>query len=224
MPKFLLVSVVAVLAAAGSVGCAVREDPVVAFLGDSLTEGFGLPKADAYPALLARELGARGHPIRALNAGVGGDTVAHGRARLAGVLQRRPDVLVIALGVNDALRGTSIEEAGRDLRLIVADARAQGMRVILVGVQVPPSLATAHTRRFALMYERLAADERVVFVPDLLAGAAGDPSRMFSDALHPNAAGQRQLAANVRPALESVLTEVAAAARTGASDGTKAGR
>jgi acyl-CoA thioesterase-1 len=221
VPKFLLIVIVIVLATAGCTG---REAPLVAFLGDSLTEGWGLSMDNAYPALLARDLAARSHPIRALNAGRSGDTVAQGRARLADVLRRRPDVLVVALGVNDALRGMSVEAAEADLRLIVADARAQGARVVLVGVHAPPSLATAHTRRFALMYGRLAADERVPFVPDLLAGAAGDPRRMFPDALHPNAAGQRQLAENVRPALEFVLTEARAAGHPGVGVGTDATR
>jgi acyl-CoA thioesterase-1 len=183
----------------------------VAFLGDSLTEGWGLSTDEAYPALLARELGRRGRPIRALNAGRSGDTVAQGLARLPGVLRQGPDVLVVALGTNDALRGLSVEEAERDLRRILADARAKGARVLLVGIQPPPSLATPHARRFAALYPRLAADERVALVPDLLAGAAGDPARMFPDALHPNAAGQRQLAENVRPALELLLAEADAA-------------
>ena len=204
----------AVLAAAGwDSSCTGREGPLVAFLGDSLTEGWGLSADEAYPALLARELAARGRPIRALNAGRRGDTVAQGLARLPRVLQKRPDVVVVALGVNDALRGMSVEEAERDLRTIVARSQADGARVLLVGVPAPPSLATAHARRFASIYPRVAADARVALVPDLLAGAAGDPGRMFSDALHPNAAGQRQMAENVRPALELVLAEVGGLAR-----------
>jgi acyl-CoA thioesterase-1 len=115
--------------------------------------------------------------------------------------------------VNDALRGTSAEDAERGLRRVVADARAAGARVLLVGVSAPPPLATAHTRRFEAIYARLAADERVAFVPDLMAGAAGDPGQMFPDGLHPNGAGQRRLADNVRPVLEQVLAEVDAARR-----------
>ena len=206
--NFLFLFLVAPLAVAG---CTWYQTPLVAFLGDSLTEGWGLKKRDAYPAVLARALSERGHPIRVLNAGRGGDTVAQGRARLDNVLRRRPDVLVVALGINDALRDMSVEAAESDLRRIVTDARAHGARVVLVGVHAPPSLATAHTRRFASMYVRLAADLQVTFVPDLLAGAAGDPERMFPDALHPTTAGQRQLAENVRPMLEAVLVEISAA-------------
>jgi acyl-CoA thioesterase-1 len=204
----------AVLAVAGwDSSCTGSEGPLVAFLGDSLTEAWGLSPVEAYPALLARDLASRGRPIRALNAGRSGDTVAQGLARLPGVLRRRPDVLVVALGVNDALREMSVDEAERDLRRIVSDAQAAGARVLLVGVVAPPSLATAHTRRFAAIYARLAADTRAPLVPDLMAGAAGDPDRMFPDALHPNASGQRQLAENVRPALEIELAHVGVARR-----------
>lgn len=206
----------AVLAAAGwDSSCTGREGPLVAFLGDSLTEGSRIPADDAYPALLARELARRGRPIRALNAGRRGDTVAQGLARLPGLLERRPDVLVVALGINDALRGMSVEQAERDLRRIVAEARTSGARVLLVGAEAPPALATAHARRFASVYPRIASDERVALVPDLLAGVASDPALLFSDGLHPTAAGQRRLAANVCPALELVLAELGAAGRPG---------
>jgi acyl-CoA thioesterase-1 len=211
----------AVLAATGwdALSCTGHDGPLVAFLGDSLTEGWGLSTGEAYPSLLARELAERGRPIRALNAGRSGDTVAHGLARLPAVLRRRPDVLVVALGINDALRGMSVEEAERDLRRIVADAKASGARVLLVGVEPPASLATPHARRFASVYPRVASEERVALVPDLLHGASGDPAAMFRDALHPNAAGQRRLAANVRPTLERVLAEVDAGRRAGAARG-----
>src|SRR5512141_2411355 len=99
----------AVLAAAGwDSSCTGSEGPLVAFLGDSLTEGWGVPTDQAYPAILARELARHGRPIRSLNAGRSGDTVAQGLARLPGVLRQGPDVLVVALGVNDALRGMSV--------------------------------------------------------------------------------------------------------------------
>jgi acyl-CoA thioesterase-1 len=212
----------AVLGATGwDSSCTGSEGPLVVFLGDSLTEGWGLSRDEAYPALVARDLAAGGRPIRAVNAGRSGDTVAQGLARLPGALRRRPDVLVVALGVNDALRGMSAEDAERDLRRVVADARAADARVLLVGVLAPPPLATAHTRRFEVIYARLAADERLAFLPDLMAGAAGDPGRMFPDGLHPNGAGQRQLADNVRPALDLVLAEVGAVGgRAPASPGT----
>ncbi|HVO10999.1 MAG TPA: GDSL-type esterase/lipase family protein [Vicinamibacteria bacterium] len=202
----------AALLAASWQGCARGEGPLVAFLGDSLTSGWRLSQEQAYPALVARALAARGRPVRVINAGRSGDTVAQGLARLPQVLQRRPDVLVVALGVNDALRGLPAGAAEAALRRIVAEARQAGARVILVGVGGPRT-ADARLRAFASIHARVAAEERVPLVADLLDGVGGHAERLFGDGLHPNAAGQQQLAENVRPTLELVLAEIAAAPR-----------
>jgi acyl-CoA thioesterase I len=203
----------AALAAAGWSACTRGEGPLVAFLGDSLTEGWRLREEEAYPALVARALAERGRPIRVVNAGRSGDTVAQGLARLPRVLQLKPDVLVVALGINDALRGEPLEPAEQALRRIIADARATGARVVLVGFHAPPVSAEPRLLAFEAMYERLAAEQRLAFVPDLLAGVAGRRELLFADGLHPNAAGQQRLAVNVRPQIELALAEVEAARR-----------
>ena len=192
--------------------CTRGEGPLVAFLGDSLTSGWRLREEEAYPALVARALAARGRPIRVLNAGRSGDTVAQGLARLPQVLRHRPEVLVVALGINDALRGLPREPAEASLRRIVGEARQAGVRVLLVGVGGSRA-GDPRLRAFAEIYPRLAAQERLPFVPDLLDGVAGHAETLFPDGLHPNASGHRRLADNVRPQLEMVLAEVAAERR-----------
>ena len=122
-------------------------------------------------------------------------------------------MLVVALGINDALRGEPLEPAEQSLRRIVADGRAAGARVVLVGFHAPPESSGPRLRDFEAMYERLAAEQQLAFVPDLLAGVAGRRELLFADGLHPNAAGQQRLAANVRPQVELVLAEVEAARR-----------
>lgn len=201
------------LSVGGAIACSGADAPLVAFLGDSLTDGWGLPREAAYPALVGREMAARNRPIRVLNAGRGGDKVAQGLDRLAGVLHRKPDVVVIALGINDALRGTNVGDAERDLRRIVSEAKAQGAIVVLAGVVVPAVLTSAHARQFEAMYARVADAEHVEFVPDLLAGAGGRPEQMFPDAIHPNASGHHRLAENVLPAVEAALAKTPAATR-----------
>jgi acyl-CoA thioesterase-1 len=188
-------------------GCTRGDGPLVAFLGDSLTSGWRLREQEAYPALLAEALAARGRPVRVLNAGRSGDTIGQGLARLPRVLERRPDVLVVALGVNDALRGLPVDGAEVALRRIVGDAERAGTRVLLVGVGGPHA-TDPRLRAFAAIYARVAAERRLAFVPDLLDGVAGRQDRLFGDGLHPNAAGQRQLAENVRPQLELLLAHV----------------
>lgn len=185
--------------------CHAGEGPLVAFLGDSLTSGWRLSEDEAWPALVGRTLAARHRPIRVLNAGVSGDTVAQGLARLPAVLARRPDVLVVALGVNDGLRGLPLEDVESGLRRILVEGRAAGSRLLLVGVRLPVRDDTDRTRRFEQIFVRLAAEQQVTLVPDLLAGVAGHPEFLFRDGLHPNAPGHLRLAENVRLPLEGVL-------------------
>ncbi|HEX9185700.1 MAG TPA: GDSL-type esterase/lipase family protein [Vicinamibacteria bacterium] len=217
----------AAVIAAGWPACTAGEGPLVAFLGDSLTAGWRLPEEAAYPAVVARTLAARGRPIRVLNAGVSGDTAAQGLARLPAVLKHRPDVLVVALGTNDGLGTRPLAETEAALERILHEARAAGTRVLLVGVRLgvgqdAPRVGetagdAARTAQLFDLHARLAAVHRAAFVPDLLAGVTGESGLLFPDRLHPNAAGQERLAANVRPALERVLAEAAAEAAPPAS-------
>lgn len=210
----------AAVVAASWPACTAGDGPLVAFLGDSLTSGWRLPEEEAYPALVARALAARGRPVRVVNAGVSGDTAARGLARLPAVLELRPYVLVVALGANDGLGPGPLDEAEAALGRIVLEARARGARVLLVGVRLgvgaaAPRVGTSagdeeRASRLAEAYARLAATHRVPLVPDLLAGVAGEAELLFPDRLHPNAAGQQVLAHNVLPPLELVLAEVAA--------------
>jgi acyl-CoA thioesterase I len=202
-----------ILGVAATLVAACRQDaetgPLVAFLGDSLTSGWKLPEGEAYPALVARSLRERGRPIRVKNAGVSGDTVAQGLARLDPVLAKKPDVLVVALGINDALRGQPLDAAERDLAALVKRAQGSGARVVLVGMRIPDAPHGAdYATRFADIYPRLAANRRLHFVPFLLDGVAGLRDLNFPDGLHPNAAGHARLAQNVMPEVELALAEV----------------
>ena len=195
----------AVLAASWP-ACHLGDGPLVACLGDSLTAGWRLSEEDAWPTLVARALAAEDRPVRILNAGVSGETAAEGLARLPGVLAREPDVLVVALGINDGLRGRPAEDAEAALRQILEAGRAAGVELLLVGVHIPPDRhGAAYARDFDEIYPRLAAEMKVPLVPDLLAGVAGHPELLFPDELHPTAAGHARLAETVRPHLTLVL-------------------
>jgi acyl-CoA thioesterase-1 len=181
----------------------------VAFLGDSLTSGWRLSEEEAYPALVGRTLAERDRPIRVLNAGVSGETAAQGLARLSDVLQHRPDVLVVALGINDALWGQSLEDTEASLRQVLEHARTSGCLLLLVGFHIPDGPhGPEYARRFGEIYPRLAAEYKVALVPDLLAGVSGHEELLFPDRLHPNAAGHVRLAETLRPHLELVLAQV----------------
>jgi acyl-CoA thioesterase I len=182
--------------------------PAVVFLGDSLTAGLGLPADQAYPALLARELSADGFRVRVINAGVSGDTTAGGLRRLRWLLAQHPAVVVVGLGGNDALRGQPPAEIERNLREIVAQARQAGARVLLLGMQIPPNYGPDYTGDFAAIYPRVARELHVPLVPFLLAGVGGVAELNQADGIHPTAAGQVKVAANVKPYLEQVLRQV----------------
>ncbi|HET9766532.1 MAG TPA: arylesterase [Thermoanaerobaculia bacterium] len=193
--------------AASPVADSPRPRPVVVFLGDSLTAGLGLSAEEAWPTLLTEQLAAAGTPIRAVNAGVSGDTSAGGLRRLDWLLRQRPDVVVVELGANDGFRGQPLAGVEANLRAIVERSRAAGARVLLLGLRVPPSLGGDYASEFAALYPRLARELDVPLVPFLLEGIAGISDLNQPDGIHPNAEGQRRMAAIVRPHLERLLAE-----------------
>jgi len=179
--------------------------PVVVFLGDSLTAGFGLSESEAYPALLADLLAERGTPIRAVNAGVSGDTSAGGLSRIDWVLKSGPQVVVVALGANDGLRGLPLASIEANLAGIVVRARAAGARVLLAGMLMPPNYGGEYATGFAAIFPRVAKEHGGPLVPFLLDGVAGHPELNQADGIHPTAEGQRVVARNVFPYLAQLL-------------------
>lgn len=181
------------------------------FLGDSLTAGYGLddPEAQSYPALIADRIRAAGLPWKVVNAGVSGDTSADGLARLNWLLRRHIDLLVLALGANDGLRGIDPSVTRRNLEAIIDEVRRRepGATIVLAGMRMPPSLGTAYAAAFDRTFPQVAGAEHVRLIPFLLAGVAGRPELNQADAIHPNAAGAQRVArtvwAGIRPLVEA---------------------
>lgn len=180
---------------------------LVVFLGDSLTAGYGLAEDQAFPALVAKELRGDGLPVRVVNAGVSGDTTAGGLERLEWILKQKPDVLVVGLGGNDALRGQPLENIERNLRLIVAEARSSGARVLLLGQRIPPNYGPDYAEGFAAIYPRVAREAGATLMPFLLDGVGGRAALNQPDGIHPNARGHEILAQNVTPFVEQLVRE-----------------
>ena len=183
---------------------AVASAAKVVFLGDSLTAGLGLAEDQAYPALVERELRDEGTAVQVINAGVSGDTTAGGLSRLGWLLGQHPDVVVVALGANDGLRGLPLSEIETNLREIVRRSKAAGARVLLLGMRIPPNYGP-YAGDFAALYPRLAKELDVPLVPFLLAGVGGVRGLNQGDGIHPTAEGQEILAKNVRPYLVEIL-------------------
>lgn len=165
-----------------------------------------MSQAQAYPALIQQRLRDAGHPHEVVNAGVSGDTSAGGLRRLDWSLKGHVDVLVLALGANDALRGLPPGDLETNLGTIVARARRRGVLVLLAGMEAPPNFGAAYTRQFRGVYPALAKRYDVPLIPFLLAGVAGVPSLNQSDGIHPNPEGHRIIADLVWRNLQPMLT------------------
>jgi acyl-CoA thioesterase I len=181
------------------------REPFVIFLGDSLTAGHQLPADEAYPALVAKALKKKGRPIRIVNAGVSGDTSAQGLDRLPWLLAQKPDLLVVELGVNDAFRGHPVDRIESNLRTIVTQTKAAGIRVLLLGMRIPTNYGPDYTQTFAAIYPKIAKSEKVELMPFLLEGVGGHPELNFDDGIHPNREGQQIIADNVIGYVELAL-------------------
>lgn len=188
-----------------------EEAPLVqiAILGDSITAGYGLLQSEAYPALLAKEFETDGYTqVEIVNAGVSGDTTAGGLSRLDWVLEPRVGILVVALGGNDALRGTPPSATRANLSRIVSTAKERGVMVLLVGMEAPPNLGDDYRSSFRAVFPQVAEEFNVPLVPFLLEGVAGLPQLNQPDGIHPTAEGQQIIAAMLYPRLQPLVDDL----------------
>lgn len=179
----------------------------VLVLGDSITAGYGLKKEEAYPALIEKMALADGYQIEVVNAGLSGDTTRGGVRRIA-VLARRPmDVLVIALGGNDGLRGIAPEVSQENLEQIIDRARKAHpeIKILLIGMQMPENMGVKYTEAFQKMFVGVGVLKKVEVLPFLLEGVAMKKDLNLPDGIHPNAQGQEMVAAHVYKTLKLML-------------------
>ena len=191
------------------IAAAVDSRPVVLFLGDSLTAGYGLDPDDAFPALIQSRIDEAGLQYRVVNAGVSGETSAGALRRMDWLLQQPIAVLVLETGANDGLRGQDPATTRQNIQAIVDRARSQSPppKVVLVGMEALPNYGAAYRRQFRVLYPELAKKNGAALVPFLLEGVAGVPALNLADGVHPNAEGQKRVADTVWKVLEPLLVE-----------------
>ncbi|MEW5978152.1 MAG: arylesterase [Acidobacteriota bacterium] len=179
----------------------------ILFLGDSLTAGYGLDSADAYPAVIQQKIQSLGLNFEVVNGGLSGETSAGGVRRLDWLLRRQVEILVVALGSNDGLRGIPVEETRKNLQSIITKARKRypSVKVVLAGMQIPPTFGQQYTRDFRDAFLEVARTYRTAWIPFLLDGVGGKPELNLPDRIHPNAEGHRIVAENVWKVLYPVL-------------------
>ena len=180
----------------------------IVFVGDSLTEGYGLESSEAYPAQLEKMLHARGkNDIKIINGGVSGSTTASASQRVKWFMKARPapSIVVLALGANDGLRGLSPQESRRHLAEAIRLGRGMGAKVLLAEMKLPKNYGEAYRREFEKMYGDLAKSEQVPLLAFMLNGVGGIPKMNQADGIHPTAEGQQIVARNMLKALEPHL-------------------
>jgi len=197
-----------------------KRDPsnviTIVALGDSLTAGFGLSRKQAWPALVAEKMRAAGYDFEVVNAGSSGDTTAGGLRRLPAILRahKKIDVFILELGINDAFRGTPIDQIRANLQAIIDQVRSQqpNASLVIAGMQLPNFSSDDYVGAFGSIFAALAEKNHATLIPFFLQGVGGNPELNQWDRVHPNAAGQRVLAENVWRVIEPLLRQTAAAA------------
>ncbi len=176
-------------------------------LGDSITAGYGLDPTQAYPALLQQKIDAAGLPFTVANAGVSGDTTSGGLRRIEWALGRGADVLIVALGGNDGLRGISPKQTAENLAGIIQRARVKSpqIAVLIAGMQMPGNMGAEFVEQFRAIFPQIATAHQAALVPFLLEGVGGLEEFNQADLIHPNAGGQKRVAENVWKGLEPLL-------------------
>lgn len=177
----------------------------IAAFGDSLSAGYQLPAAAAFPAVLERALRRDGYAVAVDNAAVSGDTTQGGVERLDWSVPDGTDLAIVELGANDMLRGVDTAVTAKNLDAIVEGLRARHIAVLLAGMAASIELEQAYRERFAAIYPSLARRHGVPLYPFFLAGIIGHPELHLADGLHPNAAGVEVIVKNILPAVEESL-------------------
>jgi len=198
----LLAALAALLALAAPAHAVERV--IVAF-GDSLTAGLGVTPEDSYPARLQARLRSEGYGYRVVNAGASGDTTAGGLRRVDWALKNRPDIVIVALGANDAMRGQDLASVRANLDAIVARFQKAGVRVLVAGMEVPPNYGARYAADFRRLYADVARKRGAAFMPFLLDGVAGNPRLNLPDGIHPTAEGYRIVVEHLWPHVEPLL-------------------
>ncbi|MCO4793703.1 MAG: arylesterase [Bacteriovoracaceae bacterium] len=182
-----------------------NEPRKILFIGDSLTAGYGVAKEKSYVSLIEKELNKKNKNVKILNGSVSGSTTSSGKKRLRWFLKAKPEILVLALGANDGLRGVKIKTSQENLDGIIELAKKNNINVALAGMMLPPNYGPEYTGKFKKMYKDLVKKHKLVHIPFLLEGVAAQKELNQADGIHPNEAGHLIMKKTVLKYLEPML-------------------
>ena len=200
-------------------GFAQASEVVIAALGDSLTQGYGLMQSDGFVPQLEGWLEQQGAEVRLINAGVSGDTTAGGLSRVDWTLTPDVDAMIVTLGGNDLLRGLSPEQARSNLEGILKAAEAADVEVLLIGLEAPGNYGEAYKQQFDAIYPELAEAYGTGYLATFFAGLieegeTADPAKLGAwfqaDGIHPNPEGVKRIVTAVGPLVLELIENVEA--------------
>jgi acyl-CoA thioesterase I len=194
-----------VLLVSGAVAVSHAAGTILVF-GDSLSAGYGLARNQGWVDLLRARLAQEHADYKVVNASVSGETTEGGKRRLGATLaEHRPQIVILELGANDALRGARIETIRGNLAAMIEECRKRGSQVLLVGMNVPPNYGSDYTEKFRSLFETLAKTQRVPLVPFLFEGFATERTMFQPDGIHPAREAQARMLETVWPYLRPLL-------------------
>lgn len=177
----------------------------ILFLGDSLTFGYGIKQEYAYPTLLQKKFDEEKIEVEVINAGISGSTTASGPSRLKWFLKNKPDLLFLALGANDGLRGLELNHTKKNLEDVIKLAKENNIKVLLAGMILPPNYGKKYQEDFEKIFKELASSYKLPFFPFLLKDVGGKKELNIADGIHPNEKGHAIIANNLYPFLKAEL-------------------
>ncbi len=187
-------------------GTAHSAAKTILVLGDSISAEYGLVRGQGWVKLLENKLEANGHTFKVFNASISGETTIGGKSRIQDLLNKhQPQIVIIELGGNDALRGLSLQASKENLLYIVSSAKKANAKVLLTGIQIPPNYGPDYSKSFAAMFKSISKDEKVPLVPFIFEGFADQPAMFQADRIHPTAQAQPIMLGNVWPLLSPLL-------------------
>jgi acyl-CoA thioesterase I len=168
-------------------------------VGNSLTEGYGVPEEAAYPVLLEKRLEKEGYPFKVINAGVSGETSSGTLSRIEWIKTLKPDIVILEIGANDGLRGVDPRLTKENVTAIVKALKKERIIVILAGMEMLRNMGPIFTAAFREIYAQVATEENLIRIPFFLEGVAGKSSLNQADGIHPTAEGYRIITEKILP-------------------------
>lgn len=173
-----------------------NQTKIITAYGDSLTAGYGLSIEESYPSLLQKKLIKEGYKYKVVNAGLSGDTTQAGLSRINWVLKTNPEIVILELGANDALRGMSTDNARKNLEKIITTLQSKKIKILLAGMHAPRNLGEEYYKSFDSIYPELSKKYKIPLIPFFLDGVALDKNLNIGDGVHPNAKGYIKILEN----------------------------